>query len=84
MKATLCAAMIAATLLSACATDGPATGGASVRALMASQIMPAQPHAARGADGADGMSAAAAYANYKQSYVTPAPQGDSTLVGSRK
>lgn len=81
MRSTCLAVIASAALLSACATDGPATGGASVRALMASQIIPAQPHDGRGADG---VSVVAAYTNYKQSYVTPQPQGDSTLVGARK
>lgn len=82
MKAILFAGLASAVfLLGGCAVDGPAGNGASVHALMASQAMPARPHVEGGADGA---SAAAAYANYKRSYVSPQPQGDSTLVGSRK
>lgn len=79
IRLTLVAAACAA--LAACATDGPAGSGASARALLASQVMAPQPHAARGADAA---AAVAGYANYQQSYVAPQPQGDSPLVGARK
>jgi len=71
-----------ATLFSGCATDGPTADGASVRAAMAGQVIPPQPRT--GPQGSDGVSAVAAYANYKQSYVVPLPQGDSPLVGSHK
>jgi hypothetical protein len=81
MRAILFAGLASAVLLGGCAVDGQAGNGASVRALMASQAMPARPHEEGGADGA---AAAAAYANYKRSYVSPQPQGDSTLVGARK
>jgi hypothetical protein len=65
--------------LAGCAYEGPAGNGDAVRAIMASQIIPARPHADTGSDGA---AAAAAYANYKQSYATPVPQNDGTLVGA--
>jgi len=48
---------------------------------MASQIVPPQPRA--GKPGTDGVAAAAAYANYKQSYAAPTPQGDSALSSHR-
>jgi len=69
--------------LAGCAAEGPAADGASVRAMLASQVIAPQPRAS-GKQGSDGAAAVAAYANYKQSYVVPQPQGDSTLVGSRK
>jgi acyl dehydratase len=67
--------------LAGCAYEGPAANGSAVRTLMASQILPAQPHEDAGNDGD---AAAAAYANYKQSFVTPVTQGDSPLVGGKK
>lgn len=73
-------AVLVAASLSGCAYEGPAGNGSAVRAIMASQIMPPQPHPDTGTDGA---AAAAAYANYKQSYVQPTPQGDSAIVGKR-
>jgi hypothetical protein len=80
------ALLAALAALSGCATEGPTATGASVRALMASQVIPPQPRAAgqAGTQASDGASAVAAYANYKQSYVVPQPQGDSPLVGGRK
>lgn len=75
------AAMLA--VLGGCAAEGPAADGASVRALMASQRIAPQPSAQR-AQGADGAAAVAAYANYKQSYVAPQPQGDTPMVGTKK
>lgn len=67
--------------LGGCALDGPAGNGDAVRSAMASQIVPPQPRAGR--QGADGVAAAAAYANYKQSYAAPTPQGDSALSSHR-
>lgn len=82
MKPTRIATALAlAATLSGCAYEGPAASGASLRAIMASQVIPPQPHADKGADGA---AAVAAYANYKQSYVAPTPQGDSAMVGTKK
>ena len=75
------AAMLA--MLGGCAAEGPAADGASVRALMASQRLAPQ-HPAAQPHGADGAAAVAAYANYKQSYVAPQPQGDTPMVGTRK
>lgn len=69
------AATVAA--LGGCALEGPAGNGDAVRAIMASQVIPPQPHPDKGADG---VAAAAAYANYKQSYVSPTAQDDSGLV----
>jgi len=76
------AVMALLTALAGCASDGPTADGASVRAAMAGQVIPPQPRT--GPQGSDGVSAVAAYANYKQSYVVPLPQGDSPLVGSHK
>jgi len=67
--------------LAGCAWDGPAGNGDALRAAMASQIVPPQPRA--GKPGTDGVAAAAAYANYKQSYTAPTPQGDSALSSHR-
>jgi len=67
--------------LAGCTWDGPAGNGDALRSAMASQVVPPQPRAGR--QGADGVAAAAAYANYKQSYATPAPQGDSALSSHR-
>ena len=88
MNSILTAGTVLALLaaLSGCATEGPTATGASVRALMASQVIPPQPRlpGQAGEQGSDGASAVAAYANFKQSYVIPQPQGDSPLVGGRK
>jgi len=78
MKAVMTTLALCA-LLAGCAYEGPAGNGDAVRAIMASQIVPPQPRT--GPQRADGAAAAAAYANYKQSYVAPTPQGDSTMVG---
>jgi hypothetical protein len=75
--AAMLAAAATAAVLGGCAYEGPAGNGSAVRAIMASQIIPPQPHADTGTDGA---AAASAYANYKQSYASPTPQSDSTLV----
>lgn len=80
MKPTAMALALCA-LLAGCAGEGPAGNGDAVRAIMAAQIVPPQPHT--GPQAADGAAAAAAYANYRQSYVAPTPQGDSTMVGHR-
>jgi hypothetical protein len=79
MNRFVLAALGAATLatLGGCVYEGPAGNGSAVRAIMAAQIIPPQPHPDTGTDGA---AAAAAYANYKQSFVQPTPQSDSTLV----
>jgi hypothetical protein len=74
------AALAALSGMAGCAYEGPAGNGSAVRAIMASQIIPPQPHADTGTDG---VAAAAAYANYKQSYAQPTPQGDSAMVGKR-
>jgi hypothetical protein len=71
------AALAGLASLGGCAYEGPAGNGNAVRAIMASQIIPPQPHPDTGTDGA---AAAAAYANYKQSYASPTAQGDSGLV----
>ncbi len=64
-------------VMSGCAYEGQAGNGNSVRAIMASQIVPPKPHAETGSDAA---AATAAYANYLQSYVQPTPQTDSSLI----
>jgi hypothetical protein len=78
---TLTTLLALGALLAGCAYEGPAGNGAAVRAIIASQIVPAQPRT--GPQAADGAAAAAAYANYKQSYVAPTPQGDGAMVGHR-
>jgi hypothetical protein len=67
--------------LAGCAWEGPTGNGDAVRAAMASQVVPPQPRAGR--PGADGVAAAAAYANYRQSYTAPTPQGESALTSHR-
>jgi hypothetical protein len=57
--------------LSGCATDGPATSGASVRAIVASQT--ALPTPARQEVGVDGAAAVETYKNYVDSYNNPRP-----------
>lgn len=62
-----------AAMLGACATDGPATNGATVRATMASQVIAPQ-H--RGPAAMDGAAAIEIYKNYVESYDSPRPQVD--------
>ena len=79
MKTILCASLLASLgILAGCATDGPATNGDSVRAMIASQAMPPQPRVERGSDA---RAAVAAYRNYQNSYVTPTSQGDASAFG---
>lgn len=66
--------------LVACAPASRATSGATVRAIVASQIIPPQPRPETAADGA---AAVAAYANYQQSYVTPQPHADNAAFGRK-
>ena len=81
MKTLLSASLLASLgLLAGCATDGPATNGDSVRAMLASQTIPSQPRVERGADG---RAAVAGYANYQQSYVTPAAQSNASAFGDK-
>jgi len=67
--------------LTACAPASLATSGTTVRAIVASQIVPPQPRRDTGIDGA---AAVAAYANYQQSYVTPQTHADNAAFGSTK
>ncbi|GGY40938.1 hypothetical protein [Pseudoduganella albidiflava] len=78
LRLTAVTVAIVATLGGCAARDTSANGG-SVRAIMASQVVPPQP---RPASGTDAGTAVAGYANYVRSYVTPTPQGDSAMVGS--
>lgn len=81
MKTTLCASLLAsALLLAGCATEGPATNGDSVRAMVASQTVPPQARVERGSDA---RAATAAYANYQNSYVTPTAQADGGAFGGK-
>ncbi len=64
--------------LTGCAVDTPSAGGNTVRAIMASQIVPAQPH---GPARTDAAAAVAAYGNYQRSYTTPESQGDRSSFG---
>jgi hypothetical protein len=54
--------------------------GDTVRAVLASEVIPPQPRPERGADGA---AASAAYTNYQKSYVSPTPQSASPTFGSK-
>lgn len=81
MKTIPFASLLASlSLLAGCATDGPATNGDSVRAIFASQAVPAQPRMDRGLDA---RAAVAGYANYQQSYVTPAAQDSASAFGNK-
>ena len=75
------AALAAVASLGGCAYQGPAGNGRNVSAIMASQMLPPQPHRDAGTDAGAGI---AALANYRQSYVAPTPQSDSSMVGGRK
>ena len=77
----LVTAIAAACCLSACAPATLTTSGTTLRAIVASQIIAPQPHRATGSDG---QTAVAAYANYQQSYVTPAAQAANSTFGSTK
>ena len=70
--ATLLAVLAAGAALGGCATDGPATNGDAVRALVAAQIVP--PPAQRARAVGDGAAAVETYKNYVESYNTPQPQ----------
>jgi len=73
--------VLAAASLSACAPASLATSGTTMRAIVASQIIPPQP---RRETGSDANAAVAAYANYQQSYVTPQTHSDNAAFGSTK
>jgi len=66
-------------LLGGCATDGPATSGASLRATLASQNVNA-PRQAR-ADVMDGAAAVEVVKNYADSYANPRPQSADSAFG---
>jgi len=66
-------ALIIAAALTGCATDGPATNGASLRAAIASQVIAPQPRQTAGMDGA---AAVEIYRNYVDSFDSPRPQVD--------
>ncbi len=73
-------ALLAATVsTTGCAGKERSGTGTSVRAIMASQMLPPQPRAQAGTEAA---TAVAGYANYQRSYVTPTPQADSAMIGS--
>ena len=79
MKNILCASLLATlTILAGCATEGPATNGDSVRAMIASQALPPQPRVDRGSDA---RAAVSAYANYQNAYATPTALGDGGAFG---
>lgn len=65
--------------LGGCATEGPATGGASVRTMVARQIANPQPQ--RGPDTVDGVTAANIVKNYAESYANPLPQQAGSAFG---
>lgn len=76
MKTLNIATSIAAVLasmaaLGGCATDGPATSGASVRAIVASQTIAPPPRTASAAS--EGATAVATYKNYVESFSEPRP-----------
>jgi hypothetical protein len=65
--------------LAGCATDGPATDGASVRSMVARQIANPEPQRAAGA--IDGRTAVNMVRNYTDSYATPQPQQAGSAFG---
>ncbi|WP_312511786.1 hypothetical protein [Massilia sp.] len=69
----------AAALLGGCATDGPATDGASVRSIVARQIADPQPQ--RRPATIDGNSAVEIVKNYNDSYANPQPQQAGSAFG---
>ncbi len=69
--------------LAACAYEGPAAQGNTVRAIMASQVLPPQPRRP-GAGGTDAAVTGAALNNYRQSYVVPVQQNGSAMVGASR
>jgi len=73
------AIVAAAVSMTGCAGTERSGTGASVRTIMASQMLPPQPQSTTGTEGS---TAVAGYANYQRSYVTPTPQGDSAMIGS--
>jgi hypothetical protein len=77
MKTVILVALCA--ILAACGGPERAATGTSVRAIMASQVIPAQPAKATGTDAA---AAVAAQQNYLRSYVSPVPQGDNASFGT--
>ncbi|AXA93283.1 hypothetical protein [Massilia sp. YMA4] len=66
--------------LGGCAAPTRTASGDTVKALMASQIIPPKPHAATGMDG---VAAVAAQARYERSYAAPAAQADSPTFGKK-
>jgi hypothetical protein len=62
-----------------CATDGPATNGASVRTMVARQI--ADPSPQRAPATIDGAAAVDIVKNYNGSYATPQPQVAGSAFG---
>lgn len=81
MKSVSLLAIVALLCSTGCATRAPAATGATVRHILASQIVPPAP---RGPEvGVDGVAAVAAQANYQRSYVTPTSQSDSSPFSKR-
>lgn len=66
--------------LAGCAAPTRTASGDTVKAIMASQIVPPKPHAETGLDG---VAAVAAQARYERSYVTPTAQADSLTFGKK-
>jgi len=82
MKTTpVIAALCVLVLLGGCATRTPAATGATVRAIMASQIISPEPKAA--SEGTEAGTAILAYKNYQGSFAAPAPQVEISLFGKK-
>ena len=73
--------VMACAVLAGCAPATLTGSGATTRTLLASQVLPPQPHAETGHDGT---AAVAALANYQRSYATPTAQADSPTFGGKK
>lgn len=71
--------LTATAALGGCATEGPATDGASVRALVARQIAHPQPQ--RSVEAIDGAAAVNMVKTYHASYANPQPQQAGSAFG---
>lgn len=76
----LASALALSAALAGCVAPTPSAGGDSVRAIMASQVVPPQ---VRPDTGSDAAAAVAAYANYQRSFATPVSQTETLTFGSK-
>ena len=76
----ICATALALLALGGCVTEPSTANGHSVRAIMASQVLPPQPKTDAGMDA---VAAVAAQASYQRSYTTPTSQSDRAAFGGK-